>query len=151
MLSAGLTEPSKDIRIEAIKSLAKLKSPEIQVLALEALKDPDMVVRDIAAKIMIEIGDKRAIPQIASLLEDSNFDVSWTAVEILKKIDISLTTELLPRLAKLLPSDSGRQAFVVIRAIQPRCKYYNHAIYQSALENEERGKNEGEETRPAVQ
>lgn len=137
LLSAGLTEPCRDIRVKAIKSLAKLKSPEIQVLALEALKDPDMVVRDIAAKIMIEIGDKRAIPQIASLLEDSNLDVSWTAVEILKKIDISLTTELLPRLTKLLPSNSGKQAFLVIRAIQTRCKYYNHEIWQEAIQSQE--------------
>ncbi len=137
LLSAGLNEPCRDTRVEAIKSLAKLKSPDIQVPALEALKDLDIVVCDIATRIMIEIGDKRAIPQIANLLENSNLDISWTAVEILKKVDISLTAELLPKLTKLLPSDSGKQAFVVIRAIQPRCKYYNHKIWREAIQSQE--------------
>jgi HEAT repeat protein len=149
LLSAGLTESSRDIRIEAIKSLAKLKSPETQVPALKALKDPDIVVRDIATKIMIEIGDKRAILQIASLLKDSNLDVGWTAGEILKKVDISLTAELLSRLTKLLPSDSGRQAFVVIRAIQPRCKYYNHKIWQEAIQSQEQAHSSRHITHPS--
>ncbi|MEM9808374.1 MAG: HEAT repeat domain-containing protein [Cyanobacteria bacterium P01_D01_bin.56] len=137
-LKEGLNNLDSDMRVDAIKALSNFQSLEVQRLALHTLKDLDLdlVVRSFSEDLLIKIGDKRIVPSIIDLILNSNPDVSWSAVKVLRKLDVSLTTKFLPRLRQLLHLNIGEQAFNLSRSIQSSCKFYNYEIWQAAIQKQ---------------
>jgi HEAT repeats len=112
---------------------------------LKRLEDDDSDVRGSAAEALGEIGSADAIPGLLKRLEhaDSNVrwsNVRWSAAYTLGKIAKDHADTIaphLPYLLTLIPTDSGKDAYRAILAIQANCKYYNYEIYQAYLKAED--------------
>ncbi|MEQ9548065.1 MAG: HEAT repeat domain-containing protein [Coleofasciculus sp. G3-WIS-01] len=125
-----------DVRSSAADALGKIGSERAIPALLQLVADSGSSVRRRAAYALGEIGSERAIPALLKLLEHSDSSVCWNAAAALGNIakkDTGAITQYLPHLLTLIPTDSGKNAFSVILAIQENCKFYNYEIWQEAL------------------
>ena len=86
-------------QISAIEALGKIGAPEAVGPLIEALKDPEWIVRCSVASALGEIGTPEAVEPLIEALKDSDENVRWTAVEALGSIG---TPEVVPALEKAM-------------------------------------------------
>ena len=73
-------DPSRNVRLEALKSLASLRTPAFRKLLETSLYDPSELIRRISANWMGHIGDKGYIPLLADRrAKDISQRVSFSA------------------------------------------------------------------------
>ena len=134
-LSNGLDDSRQDRRRESIKFLEKLKPPNIHSLAIKALKDSDIIVSDIAARILIEIENQELIPKIIDLLKHQDSDIRWKAVRILKHYEANSLFKFLSKLTKTVYSELGEQAHDLVQHIQSSsgCQFYSYTVKQKKV------------------
>jgi HEAT repeat protein len=73
-------DPSANVRLEALKSLASLRTPAFRKLLETSIYDPSELIRRISANWMGHIGDKGYIPVLADrLAKDISERVSFSA------------------------------------------------------------------------
>jgi hypothetical protein len=80
------------------------------------------------------IGSEAAVPGLLKLLEDPNYSVRSSLLHALPRIIEKCTNKVtphLPHLLTLIPTDSGKNAYQVILAIQENCKFYNYNLTQT--------------------
>lgn len=74
------------IRVKARNELVATGKPALFSL-IEALRDPNHLVRWEAVKALGEIGDPEAAPSLVEALEDEEFEVRWRAAEALMRLN----------------------------------------------------------------
>jgi HEAT repeat protein len=136
-LKEGLYHPSREVCLEAISNLAKYNYPKLAHSLVPMLKDPDPIVRSKASQAISTYSNKEVIPKIVKLFSGADSEIVWVAVDTLKKFDVDSIVSILPHLNNLLPSDSGQQAFTLIKDIQSRCGFYNFTMQQEAVRYQE--------------
>jgi HEAT repeat protein len=73
-------DPSRNVRLEALKSLASLRTPSFRELLKTSLYDPSELIRRISANWMGHVGDKGYIPLLADRwAKDISQRVSFSA------------------------------------------------------------------------
>ena len=157
-LVRALRHPSGDVREQAARAVARLKSSESQLdrytitdrrvahpLAM-LLRDPDPVIRLGAIRALGEIGDPRAAKLLIERLEDGSNTVRRAAVQALGRIGNPEAVE--PLIHALADRNPGVQITAVealgelgdARAAGPLCKaveqgYFKEDAYLSALKS----------------
>ena len=81
-LLADLTQSSK-VRVESLKALAVLKSGELQSAVSASLKDNDPAIRSEALRLLAASDPERAIPELASVLQQGTPGEQQSAVHVL--------------------------------------------------------------------
>lgn len=134
-LSDGLDDFRQDRRREAIKSLGKLKPSSIHLLAVKALEDPDIIVSDIATRILVERESQELIPKVINLLKHQDSDIRWKAGWVLKHYETTSLVKFLSELIKTVYSELGEQAHDLVQHIQssPGCQFYNYTVKQKKV------------------
>jgi HEAT repeat protein len=74
------------VRVKARNELVATGKPALTSL-VEALRDPNHLVRWETAKALGEIGDPEAAPSLVEALEDEEFEVRWRAAEALIRLN----------------------------------------------------------------
>jgi HEAT repeat protein len=96
----ALLSSSDDLaRTGACESLIAIGRPAVPLL-VEALKNPNYLMRWEAAKALAEIGDPTAAPALVQALEDDAFEVRWRAAAGLSKMGIHGIKPLLKALVE---------------------------------------------------
>ena len=106
---AALSSEEDQVRTRARNSLVAVGKEAIPLL-VEALKNPNSLVRWEATKALSEIGDKSTAPALVKALEDDDFDIRWLATEGLTKMDVGGAIPLLHALMEDPRSVSLREA-----------------------------------------
>ena len=97
-----LADPRRQVRLDASHALVQLGGAAVDPLMDRAAAGSD-TLRYIAAQVLGQIGDRRTIPFLKSLLRDENHYVREQATRALGQLDDS---RLHPTLARVLSSDS---------------------------------------------
>ena len=148
----------------AANAIGKIGSEAAIPALLKAIEDSDANVRISAAMAIKKIGFEATIPACVKAIEDSDSDVDWSEADVISIneeafIEILLeivehsdlharsnavnslsnykndrAAHILSNLLQLLPTESGKEAFQAIQAIQINCKFYNYEIEQQAEE-----------------
>ncbi len=138
-------QKSLEIRINAIQILIEVSDKKTIDILVNILKNPiydsgiPRLVSKIALEVLAGIGGQQAIDSTILALENA---LSFEAAKALQKLaendrNLSSLTKKLPHLLTLIPTEASQPALLVITAIQARCKYYNYAIYNTALQETE--------------
>jgi HEAT repeat protein/energy-coupling factor transporter ATP-binding protein EcfA2 len=130
VLLSGLEDSARDVRRRAAEALGNIGSE-----STKAIEDSDRYVRRRAVEVLGEIGSEVAIPVLLKAIEDSDRYVRWSAAQALGKLKDDRAAHILPDLLKLLPAESGKNAFRAIQGIQANCKFYNYEIFRSLPAN----------------
>jgi HEAT repeat protein/energy-coupling factor transporter ATP-binding protein EcfA2 len=147
----SLDHPHLYIQLKIASALAELGNKSVIPVLLEALHNEDILIRKDAAFALGELGSEAVVDALLRLLDNREFKAQKEILEALGKIGNSKALPILQRIEKIESTFLKDGVAEAIATIQNRCKYYNHEIYQSALENEETGRGEREETKPIVQ
>jgi HEAT repeat protein len=87
MLTAGLKDTDRDVRIACCEAWAKRKGHDATRLLSEMLtSDTDIDVRMAAARALGDTGDPAATPALALALENPDPAMQYRAVQSLKKL-----------------------------------------------------------------
>ena len=97
-----LADPRRQVRLDASHTLVQLGGATVEPLLERAATGSDSL-RYIAAQILGQIGDRRAIPFLKSLLRNENSHVREQAVRALGQLD---TPHLHATLARVLAADA---------------------------------------------
>lgn len=97
-----LADPRRQVRLDASHALVQLGGAAIEPLMERAAAGSD-TLRYIAAQVLGQIGDRRTIPFLKSLLRDENLHVREQAVRALGQLD---APQLHPTVASVLAGDS---------------------------------------------
>jgi HEAT repeat protein/energy-coupling factor transporter ATP-binding protein EcfA2 len=143
----SLDHPHLYVRLKIASALAELGNKSAIPTLLEALENEDILIRKEAAFALGELVNE-VVDDLLRVLNNGNCKAQKEIIEALEKIGNPSALTILQKMELTLPKDGVTEA---IAAIQNCCQYYNHEIYQSALENEERERSERKETKPAVQ
>lgn len=81
---------NSDIRDTAISALKKINKPPIEPF-IEALKNENWVIRQVAAEVLGNLGDKKAIFSLTQVLDDEMKEVRQAATESLEKLGHKIT------------------------------------------------------------
>jgi len=132
------------MRSKAAEALGMLCNDKAVDSLIHSLDDRNEAVRWKAAKALGKIANVRTVdPLIQTMASyDEDHIVYLMAKEALENIietdrNLPTLTQQLPHLLTLIPTQSSQPALSVITAIQARCKYYNYAIYNTALQETE--------------
>jgi HEAT repeat protein len=79
-LVTALSSPDDLTRVKARRELVATGKPALPLL-VEALRDPNYLVRWEAVKALGEIGDPETSPALVKALEDEEFEVRWLAAK----------------------------------------------------------------------
>ncbi|MDX2228821.1 MAG: HEAT repeat domain-containing protein [Leptolyngbyaceae cyanobacterium bins.349] len=145
----ALKDPESFVRSSAAKALGELGSDKAIDGLLNALEDSNDSVRSSAAYALGELGNDKAIDGLLNALKDpdSYFRrdsyVRWRAADAIAKIG---NPEPLAALWRQQFTSSETYIYSAISAIQNRCKYYNHEIWQAAIQHQEQALLAGEST-----
>ena len=83
----ALSDPDERVRMAACSAWAQRGGPEaVQLLAARSQADTELDVRLRAVRELGELGDKAAIPVLATALEDPDPAMQYRAVDSLKKV-----------------------------------------------------------------
>ncbi len=85
-LITALSSSNDLIRVKARNELVATGKPALMFL-VEALRDPNHLVRWEAAKALGEIGDPETAHALTEALEDEEFEVRWRAAEVLIRMN----------------------------------------------------------------
>ncbi len=138
-LILALKDSNHDVRWIAAVALGRVnitnKVNIVTFALLEVLETDDFYQCQKAVEILGKIGGKMAVRGLIPLLQDNDFLVRQSAAKALGEIAYPI---LIDYLYKLIPTTYGLHEIpFVITAIQARCKYYNYAIYNTALQETE--------------
>ncbi len=88
-LITRLSDSNSNIRSNAAQALERLGATKEQIVAgyIEALDSSDLDVRRDAARILGELGNKRAVEPLINRLSDSNSNIRSNAAQALKKLN----------------------------------------------------------------
>jgi HEAT repeat protein len=81
-----LTDPSRDVRQEAISALGELRLTEAPSALFQLASDKDPEVRQAVVNTLGQIGDARGVPTLRSLLQDPSAEVRESAVNALSQV-----------------------------------------------------------------
>jgi HEAT repeat protein len=129
-------DSNSQVRKSAVDALGKIGDEKAIPGLLKLVEDSDSYVGWSAADALGNIGDEKAIPGLLKLLEHSDSDVRSHAADALGNIAKQHAEKVaphLPHLLTLIPSESGKEFYRLILAIQGACKYYNYPIRQLSL------------------
>jgi len=90
-----LRHKDPEVRINAIKALEEIKTPQVVEALIFALKDKDLEVRLSATKALGKLKDSQAIDPLIHKLKDKNLNVRAEAVNALKNIEDSRVVDKL--------------------------------------------------------
>lgn len=82
-LVRGRQDSAPDLRVEALRQIGETAAEDYRSLILEALGDPDSLVRQEAIMAVAAWGDKTVVPDLTRLLRDPDRQVSRHAAEAL--------------------------------------------------------------------
>lgn len=85
-LVAMLSDPNKNVRQAAIKSLASLLSKNAVESICQCLHDPDLIVQSAAIEALIQINAPNTVKYLINVLQDESEYVRRAAVEVLNVI-----------------------------------------------------------------
>ncbi|MEH1849289.1 MAG: HEAT repeat domain-containing protein, partial [Nostoc sp.] len=132
-LIKALQDENSFVRWRAADALEKIGNEAAVSALIKALQDEDSSVRRSAADALGEIGNEAAVSALIKALQDEDFFVRWRAAEALGKIAGSEVLHYIWELQLKTPSGDKSN---VISKIQERCKFYNHEIFYSVLNEE---------------
>lgn len=118
------------VRQSLVKARGKAAS-KAPIPGFQALEHQDPFVRWRAVEALGNLGSQAAIPSLLQTLEDENSNVRSSAVKGLGKLKNDRAAHILPNLRTLIPTESGKDAFRALTAIQANCKFYNYDIFRS--------------------
>ncbi|MEH2422139.1 MAG: HEAT repeat domain-containing protein [Nostoc sp.] len=129
-LIGALQHEYSDVRWGAAFALAKIGNEAAVFALIGALQHEYSTVRRSAAFALERIGNEAAVSALIGALQDEDYYVRRSAAEALKKIAGSEVLHNIWELQLETPSLEKRD---IISTIQERCKFYNHEIFYSAL------------------
>jgi serine/threonine-protein kinase len=94
-----LMDPVKTVRLEAVKSLGRLKALAAVPQLCAALRDVDMKVHTAAIEALVAIGDPSAVGHLVDVLKDESEYARRGAVEVLNEV---VTVEAIKDLVQAL-------------------------------------------------
>jgi HEAT repeat protein len=129
-LLKALDDRNSYVRETAAFTLGELGSEKAIPGLLKALEHKDSDVRKTAAEVLEKLDSEKAISGLLKALEHQENFVREIAVDILGNMKNVAVPSLLPHLATLNSTPSGKDAFRAMSIIQFNCKYYNYEITQ---------------------
>ena len=108
LLREALRDPNDSVRSVAVLALGKLQSSGATEALLTALRDPDWPVRLEAIRLLVERGERRAGPRVATLLVDETLPAFWTSGPL--RTRVRQMGDALVALRYTAPLDRLRQA-----------------------------------------
>ncbi|MGJ5676758.1 MAG: HEAT repeat domain-containing protein [Nostochopsis sp.] len=132
-LIAALQDEDLGVRIKATDALGGIGNEAVIPALIAALQNEYSDVRGSAAYELGEIGNEAAISALINTLQDEGSHVRSKAADALGKIASSKVLFQIWELQLKTPSWDKSNA---ISKIQERCKFYNHEIFYSALDEE---------------
>jgi HEAT repeat protein len=130
-LLKALDEEDSDVRRTVAAALGKLGIEAGIPGLLKALEDENTAVRRSAVKALETLGSEAGIPGLLKALEDKDTFVRGSGLEGLASVKNDRAAYILPKLRKLIPKYSGKDAFRALTAIQYNCKFYDYDIFHS--------------------
>ncbi|MEH2128935.1 HEAT repeat domain-containing protein [Nostoc sp.] len=128
-----LQDEDSDVRMIAAFALGKIGNQEAVSALINALQHEDSDVRMIAAFALGKIGNQEAVSALINALQDEDSDVRMIAAFALGEIAGSEVLHYIWELQLKTPSEDKSDA---ISKIQDRCKFYNHEVCYSVLNEE---------------
>ena len=99
LLAKAITDSSKGVRIETVKTLGKIGGPETITILLSALKDPSDDVREKVVQVLDDQNDPRIVPALVNALSDPDGSVREQVLEALGKFkQASVAPDIIPLL-----------------------------------------------------
>ncbi|RCJ38347.1 hypothetical protein A6770_13435 [Nostoc minutum NIES-26] len=132
-LITALQDEDSVVRSIAAQALGKSGNTTAVEALIMALQDEDYVVRDSAAQALGKIANGAALEPLITALGDEDSNVRESVAEALGEIAGSEVLHNIWELQLKTPSWDKSEA---ISKIQERCKFYNHEIFYSALDEE---------------
>ncbi|MBN3927041.1 MAG: HEAT repeat domain-containing protein [Nostoc sp. NMS4] len=128
-----LQDEDSIVCFNAAIALGKIGNQEVIPALIKTLKSEDSLVRCSAAIALGEIGNQEVIPALIKALQDENSVVRKSTAIALGKIAGSEVLCQMWELQLKTPSSDKSDA---ISKIQERCKFYNHEVCYSVLNEE---------------
>ncbi|HUX22056.1 MAG TPA: MFS transporter, partial [Spirochaetia bacterium] len=88
-----LEDPDTDVRIEAVRALGRIGSPNVVDALINQLTDPTSSVRADAARALGRIGDPRAVPYLIEGLQSASEDLQDACLQSLGSIGGNLSAD----------------------------------------------------------
>ncbi|MFN6531371.1 HEAT repeat domain-containing protein [Nostoc sp. ChiSLP03a] len=132
-LIKALQHKDSFVRWRAVDALGKIGNEAAVSALIKALQHEDSDVRGSAADALGKIANKAAVSPLIKVLQHKDFNGHKSAADTLKEIAGSEVLHHLWELQLKTPSWYRSNA---ISKIQERCKFYNHEIYYSVLNEE---------------
>ncbi|MEH2077195.1 MAG: HEAT repeat domain-containing protein, partial [Nostoc sp.] len=129
----ALQDENSSVRWSAALALGKIANQEALSALIKALQDEDSIVRCSAALALGKIGNQEAVSALIKALQHEDSSVRRCAAEALVEIADSEILHYMWELQLKTPSWDKSDA---ISKIQERCKFYNHEIFYSVLNEE---------------
>ncbi|MEH1832883.1 MAG: HEAT repeat domain-containing protein [Nostoc sp.] len=121
------------VRGSAALALGKIGNEAAVSALINALQHEDYSVSWSAAQALGKIGNEAAVSALINALQHEDYSVSWRAAQALGKI---ASSEVLHHIWKLQLKTPSQDKSDAISKIQERCKFYNHEICDSVLNEE---------------
>ncbi|MBN4000705.1 HEAT repeat domain-containing protein [Nostoc sp. LPT] len=132
-LIKALQHEDYSIRWRAAEALGKIGNEAAVSALIKALQDEDSDVRRRAAEALGKVGNEAAIFALIKALQHEDYSVRWRAAKALGEIAGS---EVLRQIWELQLKTASWYQSNAISKIQERCKFYNHEICYSVLNEE---------------
>ncbi|GBE93623.1 NACHT domain-containing protein [Nostoc cycadae] len=125
----------EDVRWTAAETLGNIGNEAAVNYLIAALQDEDEddYVRWTAAVALGKIGNEAAVNPLIAALQNEHFFVRMSAAEMLGKI---ASSDILHHIWELQLKTPAWYKSDAIDQIQQRCKFYNHEIFHSVLDEE---------------
>ena len=100
IIISKLDSNSLDLRLEGIKQLSQIDSPEVVEHFIRLLRDTSSEIQIKSAEALIKYKDRRSVPQLIETLEDGNKEVKKRVIYVLGEIkDKSAVLPLIKKLS----------------------------------------------------
>ncbi len=100
-----LEDPDTDIRIEAVRALGRIGSPNVVDALINQLTDPSSSVRADAARALGRIGDPRAVPYLIEGLQSASEDLQDACIQALGSIGGNVSTDAVKQMFSGSPTE----------------------------------------------
>jgi hypothetical protein len=107
------TDPSMNVRLSALKSLAFLRSPAFEKALMKGIQDPYEFLRRISVRWMGEIGKEESIPALVNAaFNDPSERVQYNAHNALEQIGLGKAWPVIQSVDRSLPPSEIRKRIV---------------------------------------
>ncbi|MEH2259537.1 HEAT repeat domain-containing protein [Nostoc sp.] len=129
----ALQDEDNSVRWYAAEALGNIGNEAAVSALINALQHEDDSVRRSAAQTLEKIGNEAAVSALIDALQDEDYDVRRSTAQALGEIAGS---EVLHQIWELQLKTASLYQSYTISKIQERCKFYNHEICYSVLNEE---------------